>query len=101
MLVIERGRVEVSIGSQSGRRTILNQMGAGEVLGDLATLDGGARSADAIAASDVSGVILTRQTVLEFLADRPQLYFSLLQELCSKLRNLSDLYAAQALTEGP
>lgn len=100
MLVIQRGRVEVSVGSHAGRRTIFNQMGPGEVLGDLAALDGGPRSADAVAASDVDGLILPRQTVMSFLADRPDLAFALLQELCGKLRNLSDLYAAQSLTEG-
>jgi CRP/FNR family cyclic AMP-dependent transcriptional regulator len=92
---------EVSVGSMTGRHTILNQMGPGEVLGDLATLDGGPRSADAVAASDVTGRILTRQAILSFLADHPDAAFALLQELCQKLRNLSDLYTAQALTEGP
>jgi CRP/FNR family cyclic AMP-dependent transcriptional regulator len=101
MLLIESGRVEVSVGSHSGRHTILNQMGPGEVLGDLATLDGGPRSADAVAASDVTGRILTRQVILAFLAEHPDAAFALLQELCQKLRNLSDLYTAQALTEGP
>jgi CRP/FNR family cyclic AMP-dependent transcriptional regulator len=101
MLLIESGRVQVSVGSMTGRHTILNQMGPGEVLGDLATLDGGPRSADAVAASDVTGRILTRQAILSFLADHPDAAFALLQELCQKLRNLSDLYTAQALTEGP
>lgn len=101
MLLIESGRVEVSVGSHTGRHTILNQMGPGEVLGDLATLDGGPRSADAVAASDVTGRILTRQAILKFLADHPDAAFALLQELCQKLRNLSDLYTSQALTEGP
>lgn len=100
ILLIETGRVEISITSASGRRSILNQMGPGEVLGDLATLDGGPRSADAIAASDVTGRILTRQHVLAFLAAHPDLAFSLIEELCAKLRNLSELYTAQALTEG-
>lgn len=100
MLLIESGRVEVSVTSASGRRSILNQMGAGEVLGELATLDGGPRSADAMAASDVTGRILTRQDLLAFLLDHPELAFALIEELCAKLRNLSDHYTAQALTEG-
>src|SRR6056297_1238912 len=44
LILIEEGRVEVSITSISGRKSVLAHMGPGEVLGEIAALDGGPRS---------------------------------------------------------
>ena len=100
IFVIETGRVEVSVTSRRGCRTILNQMGPGEVLGELAMLDGDPRSADARAATDATGRILTRQHFLVFLSDFPEMAAAIIQEICRKLRNLSDLHADQLATDG-
>ncbi len=100
IFVIETGRVEVSVTSRRGRRTILNQMGPGEVLGELAMLDGDPRSADARAATEATGRILTRQHFLVFLSDFPEMAAAIIQEICRKLRNLSDLHADQLATDG-
>lgn len=100
MVLIETGRVEVSVTSMAGRKSVLNHMGAGEVLGEIATLDGGPRSADAVAASEVTGLMLTRQHIMGFLSDRPDIAFALIEVLCGKVRNASDMYSSQSLTEG-
>ncbi len=99
LLFIETGRVEISVTSLSGRRSVLNHMGPGEALGEIAMLDGGLRSADASAATDVTGRLLHRGDVLAFLRDRPDAMLGLVQELCAKVRNASEMFSAQSQTD--
>src|SRR6185312_12594335 len=46
------GTVKISTSSAEGRSAILNLIGTGEVFGEIALLDGGERTTDAIANSD-------------------------------------------------
>ena len=101
LLLIETGRVEISITSLSGRKSVLNHMGPGEALGEIALLDGGLRSADAVAATEVRGLVLNRRDVMAFLHDRPGALFALVAELCGKVRNASEMFATQAQTDAP
>src|SRR6056297_2791168 len=61
LIVILSGTVKVARIGDDGRETVLNFLGPGDVLGEIAVLDGGARSASAgmIAAGEVF-VILRR-----------------------------------------
>lgn len=99
MLVIERGRVEISMTALSGRKSVLNHMGPGEALGEIALLDGGPRSADAVAASDVEGRIIHRRDVIDFVREHPEAMLGLVRELCDKVRNASDMFSSQAETD--
>lgn len=47
LFVIESGRVEISVCSRSGRKSVIGYLSDGELLGEIALLDGGLRSADA------------------------------------------------------
>lgn len=101
MLLVRKGRIEISITSLSGRKSVLNHMGPGGILGEIAVLDGGPRSADAVAATDVSGLVLQRRDVMAFLQTRPEALFALVAELCAKVRNASEMFATQAQTDAP
>lgn len=101
LLLIEEGVIEISITSLSGRKSVLNHMGPGEALGEIALLDGGLRSADAVATAPVRGLLLYRRDVMAFLRDRPHALFALVAELCGKVRNASEMFATQAQTEAP
>lgn len=98
MLVIESGQVEISLTARSGRRSILNVMGPGETLGEIALLDRHPRSADATARTEVTGLVLHRQDVLDVLMRHPDAMLSLMAELCAKARNASEMFAAQSNT---
>ncbi len=100
VILIESGRAEISITSLSGRKSVLAHMGPGEVLGEIAALDGGPRSATATAASDISGRVLSRQNILKFVSDRPNVSSAIIAELCRKVRNATDMYSVQTVTEG-
>lgn len=99
LLLIRHGRVEISVTSLSGRKSVLNQMGPGEAVGEIALLDGKCRSADACAATKVTGLLLHRRDVIGFLKERPDAMFGLVMELCCKVRNASEMFSAQSQTE--
>ncbi len=100
VILIEEGRVEVSVTSITGRKSVLAHMGAGEVLGEIAALDGGPRSADAMAATKVTGRVISRDNVLSFVTGAPETAQAVIIELCSKVRNASEMFLTQSVIEG-
>lgn len=96
MMIIVAGRVEISITAMTGRKSTLNHMGPGEVLGEVALFDQGTRSADATAATKVEAMILARRDVAQFLQEHPEATMGLVGELCSKVRNASDMFEVQS-----
>ncbi|MEI4232433.1 Crp/Fnr family transcriptional regulator [Roseovarius sp. D22-M7] len=100
MMLIVEGRVEISSSSMDGRRSILTHLGPGDVLGELAALDGGPRSADAFAVTPVRGRVLTRDCVLRLLRETPDAALDAIAVLCQRLRETSGMYTAHMLTDG-
>lgn len=100
MILITRGRVEISRSSLEGRRSILTHLGPGEVLGEIAALDGGPRSADAVAATAVEGRVLARSQVLGLLRQTPDAALDVIGMLCERLRDTSGMYTAHILADG-
>lgn len=99
-MLIEDGLVEISVMSLNGRKSILNHMEAGELLGEIALLDGQPRSAEAVAASAVSGILLQRKSVVAALKKNNEACFSIIETLCSRARNASEMFELQSLTSG-
>lgn len=100
VMLIETGRVEVSLTSLSGRKSVLAHMGPGEVLGEIAALDGGLRSADTVATNAVTGLVLSRDNILKFVTERPVIAQAIITELCRKVRNASDMFTTLSVTDG-
>jgi len=100
VILIDSGRAEISMTSMSGRKSVLAHMGPGEILGEIAALDGGARTADAVAVGTLTGRVLSRENVLKFVSERPVVAGAIIAELCRKVRNATDMYAVQSVTEG-
>lgn len=96
MYIIEEGRIEISTQAMNGRRSVLNHMGPGEVVGEVALLDKGTRSADAVAATPVKLAVISRATLTAFLADNPEMTTALIGELCAKVRNASSMFQVQS-----
>ncbi|WP_417728947.1 Crp/Fnr family transcriptional regulator [Roseovarius sp.] len=100
MMLITKGRVEISRSSVDGRRSILTHLGPGDLLGELAVLDGGPRSADAVAATVVRGRVLDRAQVLQLLREQPDAALDVIGMLCQRLRQTSGMYTAHMLADG-
>lgn len=101
VLIVETGLIEISVTSASGRRSVLAWVGPGEVLGEISALDGGPRSADAVATEPVTGRVIQRRDLLQQLSAEPQIALDLIASLCTRIRNASDGLAGHALTSAP
>jgi CRP-like cAMP-binding protein len=84
------GTVKMSISSPDGRNAILNIIGPGEIFGEIALLDGRARSADAIANSNCELFVIDRREFIPFVKEQPALAMKFIELLCERLRWTSD-----------
>jgi CRP/FNR family cyclic AMP-dependent transcriptional regulator len=89
MMVILNGTVRVSLPGPRGKVIILADLNAGELLGEVALLDGKERSADAVALTKCDMLVLERRDAMFLLEKRPDLCLRLLELMCARLR-LSD-----------
>ena len=69
-LVLE-GRIRLSILSSDGRELSFAHAGPGSVFGEIATLDGGERTAGATAISKVQAMALPQRAMLELIVNNP------------------------------
>ncbi|MEL6773298.1 MAG: Crp/Fnr family transcriptional regulator [Pseudomonadota bacterium] len=100
MLVIETGRAQVAMTSDDGQRIVLGQLGPGDLAGEFALFDRAPRSADVIASTPVTGVLLSFSDVKGFLVEHPQVMFAVLVHLAGKLRDANILAETRAMGDG-
>lgn len=87
VLLLRRGRVRVAATSRSGREVILAFRGPGELVGELAALDEGPRSASVITVDAVEALAVPAPAFRRVLAEHPSASMALLQLLSRKLRD--------------
>ncbi len=86
VFLVESGAVRMVMTALSGRETLLDTRGPGELVGEFSALDGTPRSASVYADEPTAVVVLTRQGFLDALAARPELARVLLVGLAAKVR---------------
>jgi len=67
LFAVISGTVKMSISSPDGRSAIFNLVGAGEIFGEIAVLDGQARTADATANTNCEMFVIDRREFLPFV----------------------------------
>ncbi|MCP9986019.1 MULTISPECIES: Crp/Fnr family transcriptional regulator [Streptomyces] len=87
VLALLSGWAVVSVGTERGTRLILALRGAGEVVGDLAAVDRGPRSATVTALGRVRAVAVSGDRFRRFLAARPHATSLIMQQLSARLRS--------------
>jgi CRP/FNR family transcriptional regulator, cyclic AMP receptor protein len=90
MMLVLRGSVRISSISLTGKEIVLNIINAGEIVGEIATLDGGERSGDAVAMSDCELLVLNRRDFMPFLENHADICLMLIKILCQRLRRTSE-----------
>src|SRR5271154_3810611 len=90
LIAVISGTVKISISSPDGRNAILNLIGPGEIVGEVAVLDGQARTADATANSNCEIFVIDRREFLPFVRSQPALAMKFIELLCARLRWTSD-----------
>lgn len=98
MLLLEAGTVEVSVIAPDGRKSVLDHLEPGAILGEIALLDRRGRSAHAVALTAVTGIRLSRQTVADLLKHNSDACLAIIENLCARVRNASEMFETRALT---
>lgn len=101
LFAIKRGRLKVSSCGPDGRDTVLGIMAEGEVFGEVALIDGGARSATCTAIEPCELLVIDRLPFLELLEQSPSIAVRLLHVLASRLRRLSQRSEDAAFLDVP
>ena len=89
--VIRSGRVELSVVDESGEKLVFDVLESGELCGELSLLDGGNRSATAVALTAVEAVVLERPAFVAFLRKQPDASLDVLAALTKRIRRADSL----------
>lgn len=86
MVAILSGEVRIVLPGANGRDQVLRVLRAGEVFGEVALLDGRARTADVVAETNGRLMIVERRDLLHILTDDPDFALRIITLLCDRLR---------------
>lgn len=101
LYAVVSGRIRISSGAADGREIFLNIMEPGDSFGEIALLDGGTRTASAIAMVASELVSLRRDHLFALLEREPPVALELLRLCGERLRWTSGLLEDAALLDAP
>jgi CRP-like cAMP-binding protein len=91
LYIIKEGSIKIVLSSKNGDEVILAIFSRGDFFGEMALVDGMARSADAVALEPTEVFILNRTDFLSFLKNNENAIQSILLSLSLRLRTTDDL----------
>lgn len=91
LYIVRDGQVEVSSDSTEGTKIVFAEYPPGEVFGEISLLDGGPRTATAVATEDSDLLIFDRTDVLALVTKHPDAALDLLAVMGRKLRSTNEL----------
>ena len=101
LFAIIRGRLKVVSCGPDGRDTVLGIMGEREIFGEVALIDGGARSATCTTIEPCELLAVEREQFLKLLDESPGISIKLLHVLAQRLRRLSQRSEDAAFLDVP
>jgi CRP/FNR family transcriptional regulator, cyclic AMP receptor protein len=90
LIAVLEGEVRISAPSADGREVVFAILEAGQTFGEVALLDGKDRTADAIAHTQCTLLLIHRRDFLPFLEAHPEIALRLLPILCEQVRRMSE-----------
>jgi CRP/FNR family transcriptional regulator, cyclic AMP receptor protein len=96
IFLVGNGRVQAFVTSDTGEKIILAEVMRGEVFGEISLLDGGPRTATAVAIEQTELLTLDRDKLLELVKRHPHVALDLLAVMGQRLRGTDDLLRAGA-----
>ena len=90
LFAVCRGTVQMTTLSTSGKNAVFNLIREGDIFGEIALLDGGPRTADAVAFTDCTLMVIERRDFIPLLRSHPDMAIKLLELLCSRLRQTTE-----------
>jgi CRP/FNR family transcriptional regulator, cyclic AMP receptor protein len=97
LYLIAEGRVRLATSTDEGRELSFRHATTSDIIGEIAALDGGPRSAEATAIVPVLAYSLERRVLRELLAREPGIAHHFMDFLCRRVRDTSDQLEAIAL----
>ncbi len=91
LYVLRAGAVQIFCTNDTGERLVLETARRGDVFGEISLLDGGPRTASAVATEDLEAVVVDRASLGEFLRQHPAAAFDLLAAAGRRLRESNKL----------
>ena len=99
IFIILKGTVKITRVNDEGKEVILALLGAGEIFGEMAILDGEARSANALAQEDCELLAIQKSEFLNLLRRNFKISFALMCELAKRLRKSDQQIEALSLSD--
>jgi len=90
LYVVRSGEVEIFFKNDTGERIVLETARAGDFFGEISLLDGGARTASAVATKDVEAVVVDREDLEELIRLQPHAAMDLLAATGRRLRETNE-----------
>lgn len=84
------GSVRISVPSEEGQDAIFNVIQSGGLFGEIALLDGGARTADAVTIENSEVMVIDRRDFIPMVQENPDVAMKLLELVCARLRRTSE-----------
>lgn len=91
IFILRSGQVEVYVENHEGEKIVLAENERGDVVGELSFLDGGHRTATAVARTDTQVLTMHRNRLLEFIDKHPHAALDLLTVVGRRLRATDEL----------
>jgi uncharacterized membrane protein len=91
LFVVRAGEIELYIKDNVGQKIVLNVATAGDMFGEVALLDSGARTATAIALSDSELLVLDRDDLMLLFQKRPEAALHMLGVMSGMTRKADEL----------
>ena len=91
IFILLSGEVEVFVENHEGEKIVLAENERGDVVGELSFLDGGSRTATALARDDTQTLSMNRDRLLEFIEKHPHAAIDLLTVVGRRLRATDEL----------
>jgi len=89
MYVLTGGQVRVEQHLDDGRTVVMAKLGPGAVVGEMALIDGAARTASVVAETEVQALVLTSWEFQALLHKRPIIALDILPVLVRRCRSLA------------
>jgi CRP/FNR family transcriptional regulator, cyclic AMP receptor protein len=91
LYIVHNGRVQVYVENTEGDKIVLSEIESGEVFGEISLLDGGPRTATAIAMENTELLRLDRESLQELVSTHPHAALDLLTVMGRRLRSTDEL----------
>ena len=101
LFAVRRGQIRIETGTSGGGRLTLKFAGPGDLLDEVAVLDGQSRAADATAAEPSELFVLRREDFLGHLEHEPKLAIKIIARLGQRIRGQSERMEEAALQPLP